>query len=112
MEPQDDADIQSAFALFSSVGECGKVKSYMQTMYRSQYVRNTPMGRPGDLHWSEAEGSTSPNWRASIHIDMALERQYGLKELANTLAHEGHHGFYNDSSDTAAGSFAALCVPQ
>ena len=106
-----DGMMSTAFSHISDAGDCGKVKSFMRQMYISQHIRNAPIGGyPADTHHAESVNATTPDWRAAIHIDMGYESYYPPTELADTIAHEGFHAYFNNDDNPSAVAFAGRCI--
>jgi hypothetical protein len=104
--------VNTALALISGEGSCGLLRSYIQHQLVNQRIRyyNIYDGNNADLHFSIAEGDAGPDWSAMIHLwNDRLDDQTDI-QLANTLAHEAYHGYYNDPNESLAQMTADTCV--
>jgi len=93
-------------------GDCGSMKTYVSQMLRNQMFRYRSMPAYADTHFSTAPGDGHADYRASIHIDDYKALNYGMRDLALTMAHEGYHGWQHVYNETVARSFAEACVVQ
>lgn len=106
-------EISQSWAYMRDDGLCGEVKSYMKQMVLNMRVRYVHDDLFGDTH-NEYPPGQGPNWQGEIHFDEANAENYGVAELADTLIHEGFHGYINENvadDEQDATAFAKECVP-
>jgi hypothetical protein len=93
---------------------CQWAINYISGMLNAGRIRyyTIPTGTSvADTHNSKAWNSDGrPDWQAEIHLDRDYAEANNT-ELARTLAHEGYHGFFNDSTQAIAIAQESFCVP-